>query len=86
MMVRIKFVGELHKKFKMEDLWMTFQDETTVKDVLMRLESEKGIKISLEGSNIVVLVNGRRVEFIGGLKANLKHMDEVTIMPAIAGG
>lgn len=86
MMVRVKFVGGLRRKVKMEDLWMPLRGETTLKEILAKLEKERGIKVKLEDSSIVILVNGRRIEFIGGLNANLKHMDEVVIMPAIAGG
>lgn len=86
MKVRVKFAGDMHKKFGVADLWLSLQDETTVKEFLVKLEKEKGIKINLEDTGIVVLVNGRRVEFIGGLKASLKDMDEVVVMPIIAGG
>lgn len=82
----MKFIGEARKKFNLEDLWISFQEEPTVKDVLAELERERGVKINLEDSSVAVLVNGRRIEFIGGLNATLKHMDEVTIMPIIAGG
>jgi molybdopterin synthase sulfur carrier subunit len=86
MRVRVKFAGDMHKKFGMADLWLSLSDETTVKEVLAKLEKEKGIKINLEDTSIVVLVNGRRVEFIGGLNTRLKDMDEVVVMPIIAGG
>lgn len=86
MRVRVKFAGGMHKKFGMADLWLSLSDETTVKEVLAKLEKEKGIKINLEDTSIVVLVNGRRVEFIGGLNTRLKDMDEVVVMPIIAGG
>lgn len=86
MKVRVKFAGGIHKKFGIVDLWLSLSDETTVKEILAKLEKEKGIKIGLEDTSIVVLVNGRRVEFIGGLNARLKDMDEVVVMPIIAGG
>jgi len=86
MKVRVKFAGDMHKKFGMADLWLFLPDETTVKEFLAKLEKEKGVKIDLEDTSTVVLVNGRRVEFIGGLKASLKDMDEVVVMPIIAGG
>lgn len=86
MKVRVKFVGEMHKRFGMEDLWLPLGEKTTVKEVLVKLEREKGIKIDLGDSSLVVLVNGRRVEFIGGLSASLKDMDEIVVMPIVAGG
>jgi molybdopterin converting factor small subunit len=86
MKVRVKFAGDMHKKCGIADLWLSLPDETTLKEFLAKLEKEKGIKITLEDTSIVVLVNGRRVEFIGGLKASLRDMDEVVVMPIIAGG
>lgn len=86
MKVRIKFAGEFHKKFGMEDLWLFLQNNSTVKQVLAKLEKEKGIEIDLNNPGFAVLVNGRRIEFIGGINASLKDMDEIVIMPIVAGG
>ncbi len=86
MKVRVKFVGEMRKRFGMEDFWLILHNETTVKEILAKLEREKGIKIDLKDDSIVVLVNGRRVEFLGGLTAAIKDMDEIVVMPIIAGG
>jgi hypothetical protein len=38
MRVRVKFAGDMHKKFGMADLWLSLSDETTVKEVLAKLE------------------------------------------------
>ena len=34
----------------------------------------------------IVLVNGRRVEFLGGIHTPLKETDTVNIFPVVAGG
>ncbi|MEM2103720.1 MAG: MoaD/ThiS family protein [Candidatus Bathyarchaeia archaeon] len=86
MKIHVTFAGDAYKKFGTVDLWLSFQGEATVKEVIAKLEKEKSLKINLEDQSMVVLVNGRRVEFIGGLDARLKDMDEVVIMPIIAGG
>jgi molybdopterin converting factor small subunit len=86
MKVRVRFAGEMHKKFGMEDLWLSLRDENTVKEILAKLEREKGIKIDLGDPSLVVLINGRRIEFLGGPNASLKDMDEIVVMPIIAGG
>lgn len=82
----MKFVGEMHKKFGMEDLWLFLPDKATVKDILIKLETERGAKIDLGDPSMVVLVNGRRIDFVGGPNAVLKDMDEIVVMPIIAGG
>ncbi|MEM2320918.1 MAG: MoaD/ThiS family protein [Candidatus Bathyarchaeia archaeon] len=86
MKVRVKVIGGPQGKFRMEDLFVSFQNEPTLKDVLAEIEKERGIKVDPRDPGIVILVNGRRIEFIGGLNISLKHMDEVTIMPIISGG
>lgn len=86
MKVHIKFVGKFHEEFSTEDVWLYLQNGATMKEVLEKLEREKSIKVNLQDSSMVVLVNGKRVEFVGGLNAVLRDLDEIVIMPIIAGG
>jgi molybdopterin converting factor small subunit len=86
MRVHIKFVGKLHEELSMEDVWIYLQNGATMKEVLEELESKKSIKVNLQNSSMVVLVNGRRMEFVGGLNATLRDLDEIVIMPITVGG
>ena len=86
MKVHMKFVGKFHEEFSTEDAWIYLQNGATMKEVLEKLEREKSIKINLQDSSMVVLVNGKRVEFAGGLNAALKDEDQIVIMPIIVGG
>jgi molybdopterin converting factor small subunit len=86
MRVHIKFVGRFHEEFRTEDLWISLQNGATMKEVLEKLEREKSIKVNLQDSSMVVLVNGKRVEFVGGLNAALRDLDQIVIMPIIGGG
>lgn len=38
------------------------------------------------GEEIIVLVNGRRAEFLDGIKTVLKESDTVLLFPVVAGG
>ncbi len=38
------------------------------------------------GERTIVIISGRRAEFVGGLDAPLKADDEVLIFPIVAGG
>ena len=38
------------------------------------------------GERVIVMVNGRRVEFLDGLDTPLKDSDTVLIVPVVAGG
>ena len=84
--VHIKFVGKFHEEFRTEDLWIYLQSGATMKELLDKLEKEKSIKVNLQDPSMVILVNGRRLEFAGGLNAALKDLDEIVIMPIIGGG
>lgn len=86
MKVRVKFAGDSRQKFGVTDIWLFVHDNAAVKDILAKLEKERGIKISLEDSGITVLVNGRHLEFVGGVNAKLRDLDEIVVMPIIAGG
>jgi len=86
MKVHMKFVGKFHEEFRTEDLWINLQNGATIKELLEKLESEKSIKVNLQDPSMVVLVNGKRTEFAGGLSAVLRDLDEIVIMPIIGGG
>ncbi|MEM3577888.1 MAG: MoaD/ThiS family protein [Candidatus Bathyarchaeia archaeon] len=85
MKVRVKFAGAAHKRFSLTDIWLFLHDYATVEDAFIKLK-EQGVDIKPGDATITVLVNGRRIEFIGGLKTKLKDMDEIVLMPIIAGG
>jgi len=87
MKVRAKFVGSPHTIVGASDIWFFFdKDEITVHELLTKLEMERGVKLDVESDNIVVLVNGRRIEFIGGLDAKLKDLDEIVVASISGGG
>jgi molybdopterin converting factor small subunit len=87
MKVLVKFVGSPYVITGISDTWLVFdRNDITVRELLTKLEMEKGVKLNLEIPNIVVLVNGRDIEFMGGLDAKLKDSDEVVVASIIAGG
>lgn len=38
------------------------------------------------GERIIILVNGRRAEFLNGLDTPLKESDTISVFPVVAGG
>ena len=87
MRVRAKFVGSPYTIVGISDTWLFFdKNEVTVRELVTKLEKERGIELNLEISNIVVLVNGRDIEFMAGLDTELKDLDEVVVASIIAGG
>jgi len=86
MRVHLKFMGKFDGELSMEDVWIYLQNGATMKEVLEKLEREKSIKVNLQNSSMVVLINGKRMEFVGGLNTTLRDLDEIVIMPIIGGG
>ncbi len=87
MKVLAKFVGSPYTIVGVSDVWLFFdKNEITVREFLTKLEIERGVKFNLEIDNIVVLVNGRRIEFMGGLDAKLKDSDEIVVASIVGGG
>jgi len=87
MKVLVKFVGSPYVITGISDTWLVFdKNEITVRELLTKLEMERGVKLNLGIPNIVVLVNGRRIEFMGGLDAELKDSDEVVVASIVGGG
>jgi len=86
MRVHLKFMGKFDGELSMEDVWIYLQNGATMKEVLEKLEREKSIKVNLQNSSTVVLINGKRMEFVGGLNTTLRDLDEIVIMPIIGGG
>jgi molybdopterin converting factor small subunit len=68
------------------EFWMFLEEGSTVGDFLKKLEKDKGIKINLNDRNIVILVNGRSIKFLGNLEAKLRELNKIVIMPVVAGG
>jgi len=66
---------------------VTLNDDATVSDAL---EAVGLSKIVLNDGGIrpmyKVLVNGRDVEFVGGLRATLRDGDAIDVFPPVAGG
>ena len=87
MKVLVKFVGSPYVITGISDTWLVFDKHgITVRELLTKLEMERGVKLNLEIANIVVLVNGRDVEFRGGLDAKLEDSDEIVVASIVGGG
>lgn len=86
MKVFIKLVARVAEGIDKPEFWIFLEENVTLKDLLDKLNVEKGLKIDLDERSLVILINGRSVEFLGGANAKLKDLDKVVIMPLAAGG
>ncbi|MCS7132415.1 MAG: MoaD family protein [Nitrososphaeria archaeon] len=66
-------------------------DGAMVKDLIMELESRFGFEIKSRTSgeldpNVKILVNGREIIYLDGIKTRLKDGDIVAFIPPVGGG
>ena len=86
MKVFVKLIAQVAEGIGRPEFWIFLEENSTLEDLLKKLELERRIKIEWDKRNIVILINGRSAEFLGGVKAKLKDMDKIVIMPVAAGG
>lgn len=86
MKVFVKLIAQVAEGIDKPEFWVFLEENSTLDDLLKKLLLERGIKIKWDKRNIVILINGSSAEFLGGVKAKLKDMDKIVIMPVAAGG
>jgi molybdopterin converting factor small subunit len=87
MRVLMRFVGSPYKTVGISDIWFYFdKNKVTVREVLAKLEMENRVKLNLQDPSIVILVNGRHIEYMGGLDAEVKNSDKIVVASFVAGG
>lgn len=72
-------------------LYIELPEGSTIEDLLRNLKERYGSGLSIDelsggSSNVKVLVNGREIMYLGGLKTTLKDGDSVAFIPPVAGG
>ena len=86
MKVFVKLIAQVAEGIDRPEFWGFLEENSTLGDLLKKLELERRIKIERDEQNIVILINGRSAEFLGRVKAKLKDMNKIVIMPVAAGG
>ena len=89
MRVKIKVFATLRDKLGWKEKICEVEEESTVRRVLEEIEGirevvfDRNREVSREYR---VFINGRYIDFAGGLNRILKDYDEIAVFPAIAGG
>lgn len=93
MKLRVKFLASLYELTGMLKTEVEVPDGLTVRgliDVLTEKYARLKEELLDEGGNLKpmynILVNGRAIEWLGGLDTLLKDGDEVVFIPPAAGG
>jgi len=94
MIVTLRFVGSLRSASGKSRLALEFERAISLREVLKRLVEEKPrlrrvlIDFELDDPkpNALILVNGKEISVLDGLKTALKDGDEVVFVPVLHGG
>jgi MoaD family protein len=92
--VNLRFVGSLRSSSGRSRLTLEFERAISLREVLKRLVEEKPrlkralIDFELDDPrpNALVLVNGKEISVLDGLKTALKDGDEMVFIPVLHGG
>ncbi len=92
--VKIMFLSLLTDITDVEELNLTVEDNATIRNILNQLASKFGAKFeemifktsSDLSKYILITVNGKDIRLLKGLETLIKVDDEISFIPAIAGG
>ena len=90
--VTIRFFASMKEIFGQKEAALASDQAPTVGKALRRMcntpERERGVFLDAKTlrSDLIVLVNGRNVFFLGGLAATLRDGDVVSVFPPVKGG
>ena len=90
----VKFVGSLRHVSGVNELAVTLKEGFSVKELMTKIAGDlPKLKQSLFDPqledprlNALILVNGREISVLDGLKTALRNGDEVVFVPVVHGG
>jgi molybdopterin converting factor small subunit len=94
MAVTFKFIGSLRSLSGKSKFTLNLEDNVPLKEAIKKASNELP-KLSqvlmdsdreIASSNALILVNGKDISVLDGLKTLLKDGDEVTLIPVLHGG
>jgi len=86
--IKIHIYTTLIEKLGWKQKILEFEQQPTLEEVINKIpELKKALKEYEEkGIPAIIMINGRRIEFLNGYKTLLKDGDEISIFPPSAGG
>ena len=92
--VKISFLSLLKSRIGVKNLNMDLEDESTINDVFAKLfekygEDNKNVLVKKTGDlndHVVIMLNEKNIRSLDDLNTKIQNMDEITLLPAIAGG
>ncbi len=94
MQIKIMFLSILTDITDVEELNLTVEDNSTIRNMLTQLASKFGAKFeemifktsSDLSKYVLITVNGKHIRLLEGLETKVQADDEISFIPAIAGG
>ena len=92
--VKINFLSLLADLTKINELKLSVHDNSTIKEILERLVSKFGKDFERKildspdslSKYIILGLNGKDIRTLENLDTTVNHLDEILLLPAIAGG
>jgi len=93
--IKLKLVGVLRKLYGKENFEMEFNEEVEIRDVIQKLASSSNqefkralIDPELQDPrpNTLILVNGKEIGILNGLKTKVKNNDQIVLISISHGG
>jgi len=92
--VKINFLSLLADLTKINELKLSVHDDSTIKEILERLVSKFGKDFERKildspdslSKYIILGLNGKDIRTLENLDTIVNHLDEILLLPAIAGG
>ena len=92
--VKISFLSLLKDRIGVKELNLDLEDNATVNDVFSKLfekfgEDIKTVLIKKTGElndHVVIMLNEKNIRSLDDLNTKIQNKDEITLLPAIAGG
>ena len=88
MIVNIKTYTDLRRRIGKEIIRIEMNERVPVQQLFRILIDTygTGVKQMIYGKRVAILLNGKNIELLEGLKTSLDHEDIVTILPVVSGG
>ncbi len=92
--VKISFLSLLKDRIGAKELNMDLEDNSTINDVFAKLfekfgEDIKTVLVKKTGDlndHVVIILNEKNIRSLDELNTKIQNKDEITMLPAIAGG